>query len=309
MNAILNLLNSGILMEVLILGAAFLAGFLLVLPILPDEKAIAARRRLGVQEDQARHSKNLLIRLSRFPVQMILPYVSPRISEERRKALHRKLISANLREELSPDEFVGLKFILALVIPILVIFLTGASGRPLPVILWPVVVVGGYYFADGWLAQMIAARRKSIVRALPYTLDLLTLSVEAGLDFIAAIQRLTQKARPNALLTEFSHMLREIRLGTSRSDALRSLSDRLQIEEISSFTTLLIQADQLGASIGNVLRAQSDQMRARRFQAAETAGARASQLILFPLVIFIFPAIFIIILGPAILSFLKTGLY
>ena len=156
---------------------------------------------------------------------------------------------------------------------------------------------------------MIATRRKAIVRALPYTLDLLTLSVEAGLDFIAAIQRLIQRARPNALLTEFNHMLREIRLGTSRSDALRSLADRLQIEEISSFTTLLIQADQLGASIGNVLRAQADQMRTRRFQAAETAGARASQFILFPLVIFIFPAIFIIILGPVVLSFLKTGFF
>jgi len=108
---------------------------------------------------------------------------------------------------------------------------------------------------------------------------------------------------------EFGHMLKEIRLGTSRSDALRNLNHRLEIEEISSFTTLLIQADQLGASIGNVLRAQSDQLRTKRFQNAESAGARASQLILFPLIFCIFPAVFIVILGPTILNMLSQGIF
>jgi tight adherence protein C len=309
MNEIFNALNLSFFVGLLIVGSAFLCGFFLVLPLLPDEKLLAARRRLGVQEDRARHSRNLLIRWSRPLIQILLPHVEPRMKEESRKLLHKKLISANIREEISPEEFAALRFVTAFVIAVIVIYLAATMGRPLPAVLWPVIAVGGYYFSDLWLNQVIGVRRKAIVRALPYTLDLLTLSVEAGLDFIAAIQRLTQRAKPNALLTEFNHMLREIRLGTARSDALRSLADRLQIEEITSFTTLLIQADQLGASIGDVLRAQSDQLRTKRFQAAESAGAKASQLILFPLVLVIFPAIFIVVLGPAILSFLNTGFF
>ncbi|MEZ4819731.1 MAG: type II secretion system F family protein [Bdellovibrionota bacterium] len=108
-------------------------------------------------------------------------------------------------------------------------------------------------------------------------------------------------------MEELDIVLKEIRLGTTRSDALRNLGERLDIEEIASFTSLLIQADQLGSSIGMVLRAQSDQLQTRRFQNAETAGAKASQLILLPLVFCIFPAVFIVILGPLVIKFLVQG--
>jgi tight adherence protein C len=219
------------------------------------------------------------------------------------------LLSANLRDELTPNEFIAFRYLMAGLLSFIALYLFGSMGDPLPFTLWPLLFVGSYHSANLWLSQRIEIRRKMIVRALPYTMDLLTLSVEAGLDFVASIQRVSQKTESNALMVELNHMLREIRLGTSRSDALRSLSDRLQIEEVSSFTTLLIQADQLGAPIGNVLRAQSDQLRTRRFQAAESAGAKASQLILFPLVLCIFPAIFIVVLGPTLIGFLQKGLF
>jgi tight adherence protein C len=103
-------------------------------------------------------------------------------------------------------------------------------------------------------------------------------------------------------------MLNEISLGTSRAEALRKLAERVRMEEVSSFTTLLIQADQLGASIGPVLRAQADSLRIHRFHRAEMKGARAAQMILFPLVFCIFPAIFIIILGPLLVRALTHGL-
>jgi tight adherence protein C len=111
----------------------------------------------------------------------------------------------------------------------------------------------------------------------------------------------------NPLIEELKIMLNEISLGNSRAEALRNLSERVEMEEISSFTTLLIQADQLGASIGPVLRAQSDSMRSTRFQRAEMKGARAAQMILFPMIFCIFPAIFIIIIGPVLVRLLTQG--
>lgn len=314
---LLNFLFSEEFIKVLGFSSIFLSILILVLQLFPDEKQVAAKRRLGVLDDSARPNRIALFRWFRplysaiVPVlySAFLPLSLVNYFDQQRKRLHLKLVSANIRDEISPDEFLGFKFVMSVFLALIIIYLTGALGSPIPGILWPVVFVGGYFFADLWLQERIKIRRRAIIQALPYTLDLLTLSVEAGLDFIASIQRLTQRSKTNALLTEFGHLLKEVRLGTSRADSLRNLSDRLQIEEISSFTTLLIQADQLGASIGQVLRAQSDQLRSKRFQAAETAGARASQLVLFPMVLCIFPAIFIVVLGPTVLNFLQRGFF
>ncbi len=131
-------------------------------------------------------------------------------------------------------------------------------------------------------------------------MDLMTLSVEAGLDFIAAISRVVSFAKPGPLKDEFNQMLKELQIGTIRSDALRNLADRVQISELSSFATILIQADQMGSSIGPVLRAQSDLLRSNRFQKAEREGAKATQKLLIPLVFCILPAVFIVIMGPVI---------
>jgi tight adherence protein C len=159
------------------------------------------------------------------------------------------------------------------------------------------------FLPDFLLKDMVTKRQRAIVRALPFSVDLLTLVVEAGLDFSQGIQRVVERGPEGPLRDELSLMIREIRLGSTRSEGLRSLAKRCGVPEVSSFTSVLVQADRLGASIGPVLRAQADAMRSERFQRAEKAGARASSLVLMPLVIFILPAALLVIVGPVLLRF------
>ena len=141
-------------------------------------------------------------------------------------------------------------------------------------------------------------------RALPYVMDLLTLSVEAGLDFVAGLYKVCEKAKKSPLVEELAFFLHEIQIGASRQQALRNLAFRCNMPEISSFSALLIQADILGASVGPVLRAQSDLIRTKRFQEAERKGALASQKLLFPLILCVMPAVFVVIFGPFLLNFI-----
>jgi tight adherence protein C len=134
----------------------------------------------------------------------------------------------------------------------------------------------------------------------------LALSVEAGLDFFSAIQKIVDKARgtDSVLAEELGIVLKDIKIGASKSQALKDLAERLDINEITSFVAVLVDAEQTGASISQVLKDQSVQMRMERFVRAEKAGARASQAILIPLMIFILPAVFIIVFGPVAVSFM-----
>lgn len=151
-----------------------------------------------------------------------------------------------------------------------------------------------------WLTQTIQKRQKAITCALPDTLDLLSVSVEAGLGFDSALAKVVEKTK-GALAQEMAKVLQEIRMGKPRKDALKDLSVRTGVEDLRSFTAAIIQADQLGVNITNVLKIQSEQMRQKRRQRAEEAAMKAPVKMLFPLVMFIFPTIFIILLGPAVL--------
>jgi tight adherence protein C len=134
---------------------------------------------------------------------------------------------------------------------------------------------------------------------LPDALDLLTISVEAGLGFDIALQRVTEKW-DNELGQEFKRVIGDIALGRSRREALRDMAERTDVEDVQIFTSAIIQAEQLGVSISKILRLQSDQMRVRRRQRAEEQAQRAPILMLFPMVFLIFPSIFVVILGPAV---------
>jgi tight adherence protein C len=135
----------------------------------------------------------------------------------------------------------------------------------------------------------------------------LALSTEAGLDFIGSIQRVVEKAENSVLADELGQVLRDLKLGSTRAEALRKMADRLDIPEVTSFVTVLIDADSTGASIGHVLKQQAVQMRLERFTRAEKAGAKASQTILIPLMLFILPAVFIMVFGPVIIQFISGG--
>ena len=145
-------------------------------------------------------------------------------------------------------------------------------------------------------------RQERIKREMPFVVDLLTLCVEAGLDFGGAMAKVVEKGQPGPLRTEFEIILKEIQLGAMRSEALRNMGNRIGLKEVSSFVSILITAERMGSPVGDVLRAQSDSIRHERYMAAESMGGKAATKVLIPMVLFILPAVFIAIAGPMILK-------
>ena len=168
----------------------------------------------------------------------------------------------------------------------------------------PVIDALGFLAPDWVLTFKIRARRELIRSELPDALDLLAVSVEAGLGFDGAVTKLTEHM-DGPLIDEFALMLNEIRVGETRSVALRKMADRVDASELSNFVRAVIQAEQLGISLGRILRIQAADTRMRRQAAAEEKAMKAPIKMLFPTVGFIFPAMFIVVLGPAMLNILK----
>ncbi len=158
--------------------------------------------------------------------------------------------------------------------------------------------VVGWMIPGTWLKGRVKARQKQVIKALPDSLDLVTTSVEAGLGLDAALARVSQKSS-GPLAEELSRMLREVAMGKMRREALIEMAERLGVDELTSFINAIIQAEQLGVGIAQVLRVQADQMRTRRRQRAEKTAHEAPIKMIFPLVLFIFPAFMLVILGPA----------
>lgn len=174
---------------------------------------------------------------------------------------------------------------------LLYIFGGGALGFMLPVML---------------IRSMIDRRKEAIIKKLPDALDLMTICVDAGLTFNAAMQKVDEKS-DDVLAKEFGRVIYEMQLGKSRRQALRDMADRLDVPDVTSFIAAVLQADQLGVGIGKILRIQSDQMRVRRRQRAEEKAHQAPVKMLFPMVFLIFPSIFIVLLGPAALQVMRSG--
>jgi tight adherence protein C len=218
-----------------------------------------------------------------------------------RVRVQKLLISAGRPEGLTADEFIGLVIFSVLAWTLVGTAIYALTGSGLPV---PAGAVVGLFHPIFWLKDRVVRRRNEIRRLLPYALDLLTLSVEAGLDFTAALGRMLPKLGQSSLAQEFGAMLRDIQLGKPRSEALRDMADRVHMNEVNSFTAALIQADELGASIGVVLRIQADQMRNDRSNRAEKRAMEAPVKILFPLISCIFPTVFLIIFAPILIKYL-----
>ena len=223
-----------------------------------------------------------------------------------RQSIDRKFLAAGIAGLMSTDEFIAYKLVMLFFFELLfgVVFAYLVLGMVLNPLWYLLIGLVGAWFPDIWLSGLVSRRQELIRKNLPYVMDLLTLSVEAGLDFIAGVYKVCEKSKAGPLVDELAYTLREIQVGASRQQALRNLALRLDMQEMRSFTALLIQADILGASIGPVLRAQADLLRTQRFQAAERAGAYAATKLLFPLIMFIMPAVFIVIFGPIALNFI-----
>lgn len=168
------------------------------------------------------------------------------------------------------------------------------------------LIVIGYMGPKAWLDGKVRNRQKEILRALPDAIDLLLACIESGLGIDSAFDRVAEKAR-GPLADELRRALGEMSLGRSRREALSDVADRLEIEDFSSFVAAIIQAETVGASLGGVLRVHSEQMRIRRKQRAEKKAYEAPVKMVIPLVLFIFPAMFIVILGPAIIEISHTS--
>ena len=250
-------------------------------------------------------SKSLILRATR---PLIHTYLLPSVKNFKltnfRKEKKRMILTAGLAEELSADELFALKLLLAVILPLVAMIYNFTLDVANPIMLTLIFGTAGYFFPEMWLKGVIKERQLRIRLALPFVIDLLSLCTEAGLDFMGAIQRVVQKAKKSPLIDELDTVLNELKLGTTRADALRHMAERVDMPEISSLIAVLVTADQMGASISQALKSQADQLRGDRFIRAEKAGAAASQKILFPLIFFIVPAVFIVVLGPLVARFL-----
>ena len=213
-----------------------------------------------------------------------------------------KLVLAGNPPNLNVDKVLVFKLlgIVSVVLWLPIVLALGFSGMFAIV---AVVVLWGaaFMYPDVLINRKIEDRQKEISRKLPDILDLLVISVEAGLGFEQALDR-TTIAVPGALSDEFRRMLHEIRIGSSRADALRAMADRTEVPELRAFIMAMLQADTFGVSISRLLRSQADEMRIRRRLRAQEQAQKAPVKMLFPLVFCIFPSIFVVILGPAIIQ-------
>lgn len=166
----------------------------------------------------------------------------------------------------------------------------------------------GFFFPQLWLDSEIKKRQKEVQKAMPDALDLLTICVEAGLGFDAAMSNVAQKW-DNELSLAFARTIRETQLGKVRRDAMKSMAERIDLPEMTSFVAAVVQSEQLGVSMAKVLRIQADQMRLRRRQIAEELAHQAPVKMLLPMVGFIFPSIFIVLMAPAVFRMMRVPLF
>ena len=216
----------------------------------------------------------------------------------------RPLATAGLNEYLTPEDFYAYKLFLVLGFPVAFLFFRYFLETDWPLSYIPFVAVFGYFYPDLWMQGKIKQRQEDMIVAMPFCVDMLALSVEAGLDFVAAMARVIQKAKPSPLTAEFTQLIKEISIGASRAEALRNMAWRSNLIQISSFTATLIAADQVGADIAPILKALSVEIRQKRSALAEIKGKQVSTTILFPMIGFIVPACLVAIMAPVVLSFM-----
>jgi tight adherence protein C len=231
---------------------------------------------------------------------VFLPYEIMERTEER-------LMRTGVSYLMNAEQFIALQILSAIATPILALFIMLSLDNFQPI--WLVVApILGFLFPNLWLNDTRQRRESAVIRALPVYLDFITMCVEAGLNLQGALGQAMEKAPPGPLRNEFGIVLRDLRAGLPRADALRRMADRLDISEITSFVSSIVQAEKMGASLAAVLRVQADQRRNERFQRAEKQAMQAPVKLVGPLIIFIFPVTFIVLGFPIVMKFLGEGL-
>ncbi len=256
----------------------------------------------------------LLMRLLLPFVQNLSGFVGGKGFDKARGQAEWMLVAAGMEGLLSANEFLALKYLMPLVYGGFWALFVFAIGAMMPNSVFsenglPLSLMGIFWFYISplsWLRRSLKKRHLSIMRALPFVLDLLTLSVEAGMDFMSALQRNCERRKLDPLNEELIRMTKEIQVGTPRRVALKNMAERVRQPDLKSVAYALIQADELGVSIGSILRIQSEQLRGRRFDRAEKLANEAPVKMLGPLMLCIFPAVFVILLGPILMQAAKS---
>ena len=291
-------------MILLYLGALvgmFVAAAGVVYAAFPSESAVFKLRTRTEGRAEAATIQSPLFKLLWPLLAAIAPYTRRLGSPAYREAKAWELPLSGMPRVMTVDHLLAFNVVLAVCLPLM-----GAGMSEM--LLNPVLLIGlgilGYFLPDRMVTEQRRAREQRVLRSMPSAVDMLTLAVEAGMDFLSGLQRVVDKGAQGPLRQEITTIVNDIRLGDTRIGALKGFANRINIPEIVSFVGVLVQAERLGAPIGSVLRSQADRMRTERFQRAEREGAKASQKLLLPLAVFIFPAVLLVILGPVALSFI-----
>jgi tight adherence protein C len=287
-------------------GAIFLIGEVATLPSRERERSIQRASHYGFVRiasplDAKKFRERAMEPMRESLARWVLK-VNPRTSME---SISLKLLGAGLGRRVTPTGYLAAKGLLVAAGALVGILFSSLAGSATGLLFTVGLAAGGFFAPDYFVSLKARSRRERVKADLPDALDLLAVSVEAGLGFDGAIAKITEHME-GPLADEFSLTLGEMRIGESRQDALKRMADRVAAPELSSFTRAIIQADQLGTSLGRILRVQAADSRLRRQAAAEEKAMKAPIKMLFPTVLFIFPAIFLVILGPAFMNLEKV---
>ena len=213
-----------------------------------------------------------------------------------------KIVMGGYDLALTGEQFVAIRILLMIAAMIAALLMT-IGGQSMNAV---ILLLIAFIYPTTWLNGVIRRRHLEILKALPNVLDLLTLSVEAGKDFLSALRDIVMRRKPDAIGEELRRALHEIQLGKPRQEALREMGDRVRQPDLMTILNAIVQAEDLGVSIGQLLRVQGDQLRSKRFSRAEKLANEAPVKILFPVVVFIFPAVFLVLMGPLLSQALKS---
>ena len=264
----------------------------------------------GASEKKDEISKHgIILKYSRpFFKHYISPVVSSMKMKKKIKEKYKQpLSSAGLNDLLTPEDFFAFKLFLIIGFPIVFLGVRTFLEETWPLSLIPVLGGIGFFYPDMWIKGKIQQRQEEVMVGMPFCVDMLALSVEAGLDFVAAMSKVVEKGKPGPLIDEFTQVIKEIKIGASRAESLRNMAYRVDLIQITSFTATLIAADSVGASIGPILKNLSKEIREKRSSEAEKKGAQATTKILFPMMAFIMPAVLIIIFAPIVVEQVTGG--
>lgn len=255
-----------------------------------------------MEEQEDAKSLPIFFRLFMPLVPNVLPLAKSDTLAPTRNKTNELIQMAGYDQAITPEQFIGVRILMAVFGVIFMLLLT-AGKQPMMGMLLLFVC---FLYPTVWIRKVVRLRHLQILKALPNVLDLLTLSVEAGKDFLTALRDIMGRRKVDALGEELKRALHEIQLGKQRQRALKEMALRVQHPELTSIVNAIIQADELGVSIGQLLRIQGDQLRSKRFSRAEKLANEAPVKILMPVVLFIFPSVFIILMGPILLQALNS---